>query len=125
MTRGRRRPKGYSRTQRLSDLIQNALAEIIRKDERTSSLGMITVTGVEVAHDLSYAKVFVSVLQDEKAAEIVNKLNEETKYLRYSLANEVDLRITPELRFFYDDSTVRGSRISSLINNALKENKSK
>jgi ribosome-binding factor A len=123
MIKGHRRPKGYNRTQRLADLIQTALAEIIRKDERTSSLGMITVTGVEVARDLSFAKVFISVLQDEKALEVVKKLNEETKYLRYSLANEVELRVTPELKFFYDDSIVRGTRISSLINSALKENK--
>ena len=123
MIRGQRRPKVYNRTQRLADLIQTALAEIIRKDERTSSLGMITVTGVEVARDLSFAKVFISVLQDEKAIEIVKKLNEEMKYLRYSLANAVELRVTPELKFFYDDSTVRGVRISSLINSALKENK--
>ena len=98
MIRGQRRPKGYNRTQRLADLIQTALAEIIRKDERTSSLGMITVTGVEVARDLSFAKVFISVLQDEKAIEIVKKLNEEMKYLRYSLANAVELRVTPELK---------------------------
>jgi len=124
MTKSRqRRPKGYNRKQRLADLIQTALAEILWKDEKIRSLGMLTVTGVEVAHDLSFAKVFVSVLEDEKAPEVITKLNEETKYIRYSLANEVELRVTPELKFVYDDSIVRGSRISSLINTALKENK--
>lgn len=123
MTRGRKRPKGYNRTQRLADLIQTALAEILWKDEKMRTLGMITVTGVEVAHDLSFAKVFVSVLEDEKAVEIIATLNEETKSIRYLLANEVELRVTPELKFLYDDSIVRGTRISSLINDALKDNK--
>ena len=63
--------------------------------------------------------------KDEKAAEIITRLNEETKYIRYLLANQIELRVTPELKFVYDDSIVRGSRISSLINDALKDNKPK
>ena|SRR5580692_3943872 len=114
--------KGYKRSQRVADLIQTALAEILQQDAKDLRLGIITVTSVDVAHDLSFAKVFVSVLEDEKAVETIKALNRAAKYLRYSSANAVELRITPELRFVYDDSAVRGSRISSLINDALKDN---
>ena len=48
-------------------------------------------------------------------------LNKASKYLRYALANAIELRVTPELKFVYDDSVVRGNRISSLINDALKD----
>lgn len=113
--------KGYKRTQRIADLIQTALAEIILKDVKDLRFGMVTITSVNVAHDLSFAKVFVSVLEEEKAAETIAALNNAAKYLRYSLANSVELRVTPELKFIYDDSAVRGSRISSLINDALKK----
>jgi ribosome-binding factor A len=82
---------------------------------------MTTITSVSVSADLSYAKVYVSVLEDEKAPEIIAMLNKARKNLRYELANTVELRITPELKFFYDDSVVRGSRISSLINDAFKK----
>lgn len=116
--------KGYSRIQRIGDLIQTALAEILQREAENMDFGIVTVTGVSVSQDLSYAKVFVSVLDDAKAKETIQKLNEGTKNLRYELAHAVKLRITPELKFVYDDSSVRGTRISSLINNALKEPKS-
>ncbi len=114
-------PKSFKRTQRINELIQTTLAEIIQRDAKDLRFGMITLTGVSVAHDLSYAKVFVSVLEEEKATETLDVLNKAAKYLRCELANAVKLRVTPELKFIYDDSTLRGSRISSLINNALKK----
>ena len=117
--------KGYSRSQRINDLIQNTLAQIIQREAQDLRLSMITITGVEVSHDLAYAKVYVSVLEENKCKETVAALNNAAKYLRYLLANSVELRVTPELKFIYDDSTVRGNRISSLLNDSLKENKSK
>ena len=113
--------KGFKREQRINDLIQTALAEIIQRESTDLKLGMITLTGASVAHDLSHAKVFVSVLEEDKAKEMIGLLNNAAKFLRYELANAVELRVTPELKFIYDDSTVRGSRITSLINNALKK----
>jgi ribosome-binding factor A len=114
-------PKSYSRSQRIGDLIQTALAEILRIQAKELQCGMTTITGVEVSADLSYAKVYVSVLEDEKALEIVAILNKERKKLRYELAHAVKLRITPELKFFYDDSVLRGSRIAFLINDAFNK----
>lgn len=116
--------KGYSRIQRIADLIQTALAEILQREAEDMHFGMVTVTSVNVSQDLSYAKVFVSILDDTKVKETIDTLNEASKFLRYELAHAVKLRVTPELKFVYDDSIVRGNRISSLINNALKENKS-
>ncbi len=115
--------KNYSRIQRIADLIQTALAEILQKQAKDLRFGFITVTEVTVAPNLSFAKVYVSVLEEEKAVEAVAALNKAAKYLRYELANAVELRITPQLKFIYDDSVVRGSRISSLINAALKNHK--
>lgn len=113
--------KSYSRNQRVADLIQTTLAEIIQDKAEEAKLGIVTVTGVEVAHDMSHAKVFMSVLDDGRAKEIIDSLNDLSKYMRYELANAVKLRVTPQLKFVYDDSTVRGNRISSLINVVLKD----
>jgi ribosome-binding factor A len=110
----------FNRIQRVSDLIQTTLAEIMQQEMDLSSFGMITLTGVEVSQDMSSAKVFVSVLNDEKAAEAIAELNNATKFFRRELAHAVKLRITPELKFYFDDSVMRGQRISSLINDALK-----
>lgn len=114
--------KGYKRTQRVAEVIQTALAEILQREGKDLHIkSMVTVTSVNVSHDLSFAKVFVSVLEDDKAKETIAALNHAAKSLRYSLAQAVLLRIAPELKFIYDDSAVRGSRISSLINDALKK----
>lgn len=115
-------PKTFKRTQRINDLIQIELAQIIQRDAKDLRFGMITITSVEVAHDLSLAKIYVSVLEEGKAKETLAALNNAAKYLRYELANAVELRVTPELKFIYDDSSVRGHRISSLINDSLKDN---
>ena len=114
-------PKNYTRKQRVSDVIQTALAEILQRNADDLKLGMVTVTSVDVARDLSFAKVFVSVLDDEKAVDVIKGLNSAAKFLRYELANQIEIRTTPELRFVYDDSSVRGHRITSLINDALKK----
>lgn len=113
--------KNFKRGKRVNDLIQTTLAEIIQRDAKDLRFGMITITSVEVAHDLSHAKVFVSVLDEETATETLAALNNAAKFLRYELANAVELRATPELKFLYDDSVVRGSRITSLLNDALKK----
>jgi ribosome-binding factor A len=112
--------KRSNRSQRVNDLIQAELAAIIQKEANDLQIGMVTVTSVDVAPDLSYARVFVSVLEDDKVKETIDALNHATKSIRYNLAHAVKLRITPQLKFVYDDSTVRGNRISSLINDALK-----
>lgn len=113
--------KGFRREQRINDLIQTTLAEILQRESKDLRVGMTTLTGVNVSHDLAYAKVFVSVLEEDKASETLAALNNAAKSLRYQLANAIELRVTPELKFIYDDSSVRGTRISSLINNALKK----
>lgn len=114
-------PKSYSRIQRVADLIQTTLATILQNESAEFNLGMVTVTDVKLSADLSFAKVFVSVLDDSKAKEVLATLNEEHKHFRYLLAQEVKLRIVPDLKFIYDDSILRGQHISSLINNALKK----
>src|SRR5262245_35941288 len=113
--------KNYNRTERISDLIQTALAEIIQRDAKGYGFGMVTITNVDVSHDLSYAKIYVSFIDEAKAKESISALNDAAKYLRYELAHAVKIRATPELKFIYDDSSVRGLRISSLINDALKD----
>lgn len=115
--------KGYNRAQRVEDVIQTALAEIVQRESENLRFGMVTIVDVTIARDLSFAKIFVSVFDDAKAKQTIEVMNQEAKYLRFELAKAVKLRIMPELRFVYDDSTVKGHRISSLLNQALKDKK--
>lgn len=115
--------RGYDRARRVSDLIQKSLASMIMTEMDDERFRLVTITGVTVAHDLSFAKIYVSVLTDEedKIGQIIDALNHAEKSLRYRLAHDIKLRIVPELKFIYDSSIARGFRISSLINATAKD----
>jgi ribosome-binding factor A len=115
--------RGFERTQRVADLLHKTLAQMLLQDMSDDRFRLVTVTEVTVTRDLSYAKVYVSVLlEDEsKIKQTVDALNRAAKSLRYNLAHAVDLRVVPELKFVYDESTARGFQISSLIDSAVKK----
>ncbi len=119
--------RGFDRTQRVADLIQKTLAQMLLQDMTDDRFHLVTVTSVNMSRDLSYAKVYVSVLEEEadKIKQTVDALNRSAKSLRYHLAQSVDLRIAPELKFVYDESTARGFKISNLIDAAMKDDKKK
>lgn len=119
--------RGYHRSDRVADLIQKSLAQIILQEMPDERFRFVTITSVAVSPDLSYAKVYVTLLMDEpeKIKEAIDALNRSAKAFRYSLAQAVKLRIAPELKFVYDESTMKGFRISSLINSAMKKSEDK
>ena len=110
---------------RINSEVQRALGELIRmgvKDPRVSSL--TSVTDVEVAPDLKTAKVFVSVLGDEKKQkDTLEGLKSAMPYLRSQLAKSINLRNTPELRFHLDTSIEYGMHMSALINQVKAKDK--
>jgi ribosome-binding factor A len=111
-----------NRMDRISGLVQTTLADILLKESEDSRFHMVTITSVILARDLSSAKVYVSVWDEGKVAETIAALNKAAKFLRYALAHsKIEMRVFPALRFYYDDSTVRGNRISTLLHNALKD----
>jgi ribosome-binding factor A len=115
--------RGYDRRERIADLIQEALAQLILQDTSDERFSLVTITSVTVSRDLSFAKVYVSILLDDenKIKQVIEALNGSTKFLRYNLAHAIKLRIVPELKFIYDESTARGFRISNLIDSVMKK----
>jgi ribosome-binding factor A len=84
------------------------------EDPRLSS--MVSVTDVEVTHDLSYARVFVSTLSagEERARELA-ALQRAAGYVRHLLAPRLGLREVPDLRFVHDTSIERGARVEEIL----------
>ena len=77
---------------------------------------MVTVADVEVSGDLQVVKVFVSILGDERGKKnAINGLKKMEGYVRRNIGKKVSLRLTPDIRFVYDDSFERGQRVSSLL----------
>ena len=113
--------KDYSRTDRVGDFLKEELAQLIQKEVRDPRVGMVSITGVEVSRDLSHARVFVTVVGKESAAEAaesVAALNRAAGFLRSQVARSMRARTTPRLVFEYDTSIGRGAYLSDLIEKA-------
>ena len=102
---------------RINEEIQKELSARIRtlKDPRVQD-AMISVTGVETTGDLRYAKVYISVLQKERAREVLKGLKSAGGFLRREIGSKLQLRYTPELVFELDDSIDKGARMYALLN---------
>ena len=107
--------KGQGRPQKLGDLIQRELSELLQRELRDPRVGMITITGVDVSPDFSHAKVFFTVLEKQRLDDAREGLRRAAGFLRSQLARRIRLYTTPELRFEYDESVERGDRLSRLI----------
>lgn len=110
--------RGQGRPQKLGDLIQRELSELVRRELRDPRVGMITITAVDVSPDFSHAKVLYTTLDAAHVAEAGRGLARAAGFLRSQLARRIKLYTTPELRFEYDASVERGDRLSRLIHEA-------
>jgi len=114
-------PKEFSRIKRVDVLIQRELAEIIRREIDTNTVGMVTISEVDVAPDLKTARVYVTILGGKDDNEYsIQYLNNAAKSLRYQLAHRLTIRTTPSLEFVYDHSVEYANRLSALIEEANK-----
>ena len=85
-------------------------------------LKYVSVTKVKVTTDLSLATIWYTIMGDENEIQATKKALEEAKgYLRTELAQRLDLRKTPELRFKYDESLEYGNRIEKILEEIKKE----
>lgn len=113
------------RTERLNHLIQIELSDLLRKhinDPRLTSL--ISITGVSISNDLKNATVLISALGDQHDRdEILNGFHSASGFLRRELAHRLDIRVTPELKFEFDDSIEKGVSLVSLIDRVVAEDK--
>ena len=112
--------RGQGRPQRLGDLIQRELSDLIRLEVRDPRVGMVTLTSVDVSPDMSHAKVFFTVLEKERLEDTLQGLQKAAGFLRSQLAGRIKLYTTPQLRFVYDESVERGDHLSRLIESTKK-----
>ncbi len=109
--------KGSNRMIRINDEIQREISEIIRSDLKDPRVGVITsVLKVDTTNDLKYCKVYISVLgDDDKKQEVMSVLKNAAGFIRSLIANRINLRQTPELKFILDDSLEYSFKIDSII----------
>lgn len=117
---------GNSRTRRVGEQIQRVLAELLQKDVKDPRVKWVTISAVKVTKDFSHATVFFTVIgnyEETVDPEILEGLERTTGFLRRELGRQIKLRITPELHFKYDVSTIRGDRLATMIDDAVASDK--
>ncbi|CED70574.1 30S ribosome-binding factor RbfA [Aliivibrio wodanis] len=119
--------KEFSRAQRVSQQLQKELAVILQREVRDSRIGMVTISDVEVSRDLAYAKVFVTFfcVGDQTPETCLAALKEHEVPVRMMLGKRIRHRLTPEVRFTYDNTLVEGMRMSNLVTDVMNSDKRK
>lgn len=108
------------RNQRIADQIQRDLAELIPRELRDPSMGLVTLQSVELTPDLAHAKVYFSVLGADP--EIALKIfREKAGYLHSLLFKRLHIHTVPTLHFLHDQSIENGLAMSLLIDEAMQK----
>ena len=113
-------PKEFSRSSRVVEQIKRELAELIRLELKDPRVKFVTINDVEITPDYAHAKIFFTVLETDKRAEIEAGLQRGAGFLRRELGKRVRIHTLPQLHFVYDASVEQGAHMSKLIDEAVR-----
>lgn len=101
--------------ERLNHAFQEQISIILMREIKDENIKFVTITGVETTSDLSFSKVYYTVLNEDKKQETEEALKKAAPFIRTKLAERVDIRHTPELKFIFDTSISYGNHIEKII----------
>lgn len=112
--------KPYARAERVAGLIQATLFDILLKSIKDPRLEQITITSVEMTNDLKLARIyFVTSGNPEDAMAGFKKAH---GFIKKNIAQELDLRYMPELRFVFDESIDYANHMDTVLKQLKNEN---
>ena len=107
------------RTERIAGELLAELARLLHEEVTDPRVGLVTLTRIDVAPDLTHALVFWSALDigpaEDRVAQHQAGLESAAPFLRRRIASALPLKRSPELRFRYDPSLVLGTRTLSVL----------
>lgn len=106
---------GNVKIERLNHAFQEEISKILMTEIKDEDIKFVTITGVDTTNDLSYAKVYFTVLDEEKKKKTLDALNGAASFIRGKLSERVEIRHMPELKFIYDTSIEYGEHIEKII----------
>ena len=114
--------KKTRRTSRVGENIRDALAEVLRHDVTDVQVGWSSISEVEVAPDLHYARVYMTGLKEDETKQTVEALRKVAGKVRHHLGKRIQLRFTPELDFRYDETAMKALRVETLLREVIPPN---
>lgn len=112
------------RSGRVQEAIRQEVSNIIHGQIRDPRLGFLTITGVELTKDLRYARIYFSVLGEDKEKKLALRgLNSAKGYIKGILGDRIKLRYMPDIEFKIDETLERIRHIYDLFEKIKKEKK--
>ena len=115
--------KSFKRSDRVRKQILREMGDILLRCIKVPEFQslMVSATEVDLTHDLSFARIFVSVMGTEEEKALAQEiLNNHKPQIRYELGQRIKLRHTPDLEIKIDDSLERGTRVTQLLDQISK-----
>lgn len=110
------------RVLKVASAIREVVSMAILTDLRDPRVEHVTVTRVEVTGDLREAKVYVSIMGDEKKQNLcLHGLKSSAGYLQQKVSNRVELRYTPKLNFMLDEGVKNAAEVARILGEVLPE----
>ena len=100
---------------RLNSTFEKEISKILAMEVKNPDVKFVTVTGCEISNDLSVAKVYFTVLDEDKKEVIIKALDKSKSFIIGEISKRVEMRHTPEIRFIFDESIEYGKKIDSII----------
>lgn len=107
---------------RINSNLVKEISYILATEVKDQDIKFVTVTDVKTTSDLSFAKVYVTVLNEERKKETMQALKNAAGFIRHELMDRVDMRYIPELNFVFDESIDYGKKIENIIESIHEEN---
>ena len=115
-----------NRMGRVNEELKKQLSNINNYEVKNSNVtGLISVTKVKTSPDLHYARVSVSILNSKNVKQTLAGLKAASGFIRSRIAENMNMRVTPELVFELDESLVYGEKIDKILERVMKEIKPK
>ena len=106
--------------ERLNNEFQEVISEILKREVKNPNLNFVTITGCDITNDLSFCKVYFTVLDKDKD-ETLNELKKSASFIRGEISKRIEIRHTPELIFVFDKSIEYGNKIEKIIKQINEE----
>lgn len=100
---------------RINHAFVREISNVLEYEIKDQHIKFVTITAVKVTSDLSFAKVYFTVLDDSKKEDTKKALNQASGFIRTKLFDRIDIRHMPKLEFVYDDSIEYGMDIENKI----------
>lgn len=111
-----------SRAERIADSIKDQVSQLLAFEVKDPAVGLLTVTHVKMTSDMGMAHVYYTLVGDEvERTKTARALDRATAFVRRRLAEDMNMRRAPDVKFHYDENLERQERVETLLRQIAAE----